>query len=164
MRFWTSIAEYKTDAGPIPAGSEISPLLDRFGARVTRAIFRAVIRRCRFRFARTAICLFATRRLGLLRLSRCADDCRLPPLRFECLAKIIRLDLTKTFDLPRGYGSTTNCRPGRRAAKARGAVPAGQEFVFANLLRRRCSALAKNALREAESFGRTSLSRIRSRK
>ena len=99
MRFWTSIAEYKTDAGAIPSGSGSRPLSDRFGARVTRAIFRAVIRRCLFRFARTAICLFATRRLGLLRLSRCADDCRLPPLRFECLAKIIRLDLTKTFDL-----------------------------------------------------------------
>lgn len=50
-------------------------------------------------------------------------------------------DLTKTFDLPRGSGSTTNCRPGRRAAKVRGAVPAGQELVFANLLRHRCSAL-----------------------
>src|SRR4029077_4338064 len=50
-------------------------------------------------------------------------------------------DLTKTFDLPRGHGSTTNCRPGRRAAKARGAVPAGQGFVFANLLHRRCLAL-----------------------
>src|SRR5206468_12181406 len=50
-------------------------------------------------------------------------------------------DLTKTFDLPRGYGSTTNCRPRRRAAKARGAVPAGQGFVFANLLCPRYSAL-----------------------
>src|SRR6266567_7848034 len=43
-------------------------------------------------------------------------------------------DLTKTFDLPRGNRSTPNCRPRRRAAKARGAVPAGQGFVFANLL------------------------------
>src|SRR5947199_4340705 len=100
MRFWTSIAEYKTDAGAIPSGSGSRPLSDRFGARVARAIFGAVIRRCLFRFARTAICLFATRRLGLLRSSRCAEDCRLPRLRFKCLAKIIRLDVTKTFDLP----------------------------------------------------------------
>lgn len=91
MRFWTSIAEYKTDAGAISAGSASRPLPDRFGAGGTRTIFSAVIRGRLFRFARTAICLFATRRLRLLRLSRCADDCRLPPLRFECLAKIMRL-------------------------------------------------------------------------
>ncbi len=26
-------------------------------------------------------------------LSRCDDDCRLPPFRFECLAKIVRLGI-----------------------------------------------------------------------
>lgn len=32
-------------------------------------------------------------------LSRFADDCRLPPLCFECLAKMDAIrDLTKTFD------------------------------------------------------------------
>src|SRR5437660_10486535 len=105
-----------------------------------RLTLRAAIPSGFFRFFREVKARLDTprRRWRWLRLSRCADDCRLPPLRFECLAKIIRLDLTKTFDLPRGYGSTTNCRPGRRAAKARGAVPAGQEFVFANLLCPRC--------------------------
>jgi hypothetical protein len=43
-------------------------------------------------------------------------------------------DLTKTFDLPPRAGSTTKCRLRQRAGKARGAVPAGQGFVFANLL------------------------------
>src|ERR1700730_1507770 len=100
MRFCTSIAEYKTDAGAIPSGSDNSPLADRFDLGGTRTIFSAVIRGCLFRFAPAGISLLAILRLRLLRLSRGADDCRLPPLRFECLAKIIRLDLTKTFDLP----------------------------------------------------------------
>src|SRR4029453_3938965 len=51
-------------------------------------------------------------------------------------------DLTKTFDWPHGNGSTTNCRPGRRAGKARGAVPAGQGFLSVNLRSLRCSDLA----------------------
>src|SRR5437870_6913194 len=93
MRFWTSIAEYKTDTGAIPAGSGSSPLSDRLEAGVRRATLSAVIRGCLFRFAPTAIGLLATRLLRWLRLSRRrrADDCRLPPLRFECLAKIVRL-------------------------------------------------------------------------
>ncbi len=44
-----------------------------------------------FRFFRTAKGLLATLRRRCLRLSRRADDCRLPPLRFECLAKIVWL-------------------------------------------------------------------------
>ena len=45
---------------------------------------------------------FDALRLRLL-LSRRADDCRLPPLRFECLAKFVRLRIwSKTFGLPRG--------------------------------------------------------------
>ena len=45
---------------------------------------------------------FGTLRFPLL-LSRRADDCRLPPLRFECLAKFVRLRIwSKTFGLPRG--------------------------------------------------------------
>jgi hypothetical protein len=91
MRFWTSIAEYKTDAGAIPAGSDSGPLSDRFRAGLTRTIFSAVIRGFLFKLAPTAIRLRVTPRLRSLRLSRRADDCRLPPLRFECLAKIVRL-------------------------------------------------------------------------
>ena len=91
MRFWTSIAEYKPDADATRAGSGNGPLLDRFEAGVTRAIFSAVILGCLFGFAPTAIDLLGTPRLRWLRSSRRADDCRLPPLRFECLAKIVRL-------------------------------------------------------------------------
>jgi hypothetical protein len=51
-----------------------------------------------FRFA------FEALRPRLL-LSRRADDCRLLPLRFECLAKFVRLRIwSKTFSLPRGGG------------------------------------------------------------
>ena len=128
MRFWTSIAEYKPDADATRAGSGNGPLLDRFEAGVTRAIFSAVILGCLFGFAPTAIDLLGTPRLRWLRLSRRADDCRLPPLGFECLAKVsVVKDLTETFDpLP------------LRAGKTRGAVPVGQEFVFANLRCHRC--------------------------
>src|SRR4029077_1578176 len=82
----------------------------------------------------TALRLAAVKPLSR-RLSAASPSFRMPGQ--DCAIT----DLTKTFDLPRGHGSTTNCRPGRRAAKARGAVPAGQGFVFANLLRPRCSTL-----------------------
>ena len=40
-----------------------------------------------FRFFRKVKGFLDTLRRRWLRLSRCVDDCRLPPLRFECLAK-----------------------------------------------------------------------------
>ena len=66
-------------------------VLEKKHSRPVRAIFSAVILGCLFGFAPTAIDLLGTPRLRWLRLSRRADDCRLPPLRFECLAKIVRL-------------------------------------------------------------------------
>jgi hypothetical protein len=67
-----------------------------------RTPFRAASRgrlpwfRCEFKR------FFGALRLRLL-LSRRADDCRLPPLRFECLAKFVRLRIwSKAFGLPRG--------------------------------------------------------------
>ncbi|PYI66670.1 MAG: hypothetical protein DMF07_03650 [Verrucomicrobia bacterium] len=59
---------------------------------ITRAILIAEIPGCFFRFAPRATRFLETPRLRPFRLSRCADDRRLPPpLRFECLAKIVRL-------------------------------------------------------------------------
>jgi hypothetical protein len=63
-------------------------------------------RGCFLEFRRTqrAACLVDEPRRRLC-LSRFADDCRLPSLRFECLAKIsVITDLTKTFDWPRSNG------------------------------------------------------------
>ncbi len=91
MRFWTSTAEYKADADAIPVGSSSDPLLDRVEFGVRRPALSAAILGCFFRFAPTAIDLVAAPRLRCFRLMRRADDCRLPPLRFECLAKIVRL-------------------------------------------------------------------------
>ena len=51
-----------------------------------RLIFSALILEF-FRFFRRAKGLFETLRRPCLRLSRREDDCRLPPRRFECLAK-----------------------------------------------------------------------------
>jgi hypothetical protein len=53
------------------------------------------------RLPRPFRCAFVALRLRLL-LSRRVDDRRLPPLRFECLAKFVRLRIwTKAFGLPR---------------------------------------------------------------
>src|SRR5437763_14555062 len=54
-----------------------------------RLTLRAAIPSGFFRFFREVKARLDTprRRWRWLRLSRCADDCRLPPLRFECLAK-----------------------------------------------------------------------------
>src|SRR6266536_3250488 len=117
MRFWTSIVENRTEADTCRDGSGSDPLSRRVEPDLMRLTLSAAIPGCFLRFFREAKGLLETLRQRWLRLSRCADDCRLPPLRFECLAKIIRLDLTKTFDLPRGYGSTTTFLPGRRAPK-----------------------------------------------
>jgi len=85
------MAEYKADADAIPVGSSSDPLSDRVEFGVRRAALSAAILGCFFRFAPTAIDLVAAPGLRRFRLMRRADDCRLPPLRFECLAKIVRL-------------------------------------------------------------------------
>src|SRR5437899_12478260 len=102
MRFWTSIAEYKPDANAARGGAGNSPLSDRLEAGVRRATSSAVIRGCLFRFAPTAIGLLATRLLRWHRLSRRrrSDDCRLPPLRFGCLARIGRSNIMTKDVLP----------------------------------------------------------------
>jgi hypothetical protein len=75
-----------------------------------RARFRAVSRGDLLWFPCEFKRLFGALRLRLL-LSRRADDCRLPTLRFECLAKFVRLKIwSKTFGLPFG-GSNHLCVP-----------------------------------------------------
>ena len=91
MRFCTSIAEYNADADAIPVGSSSDPFSDRVEFALRRATLSEAILGCFFSFTPTAIDLVAAPRLRCFRLMRRADDCRLPPLRFECLAKIMRL-------------------------------------------------------------------------
>ncbi len=91
MRLWSSIAEYKREAAICPRGSGNEPFL-RCGEVDLRLALSAAIRGCflSFRRSRRATGLFDEfRRWG--RLSRFADDCRLPPLCFECLAKMMGL-------------------------------------------------------------------------
>src|SRR6266699_529787 len=99
MRLCTSIVENKSAAASCRAASGSGPLR-RAEPGLMRLILSAAILGF-FRFFRRAKGRLDTLRRRWLRLSRCADDCRLPPLRFECLAKIGTVtDLTKTFDLP----------------------------------------------------------------
>jgi hypothetical protein len=90
MRLWSSIAEYKRDAAICSRGSGNDPFLC-CGEVGLRLALSAAIRGClRFRRSRRATGLFdELRRWGCL--SRFADDCRLPPLCFECLAKMMGL-------------------------------------------------------------------------
>jgi hypothetical protein len=102
-----------------------------------RAPFRPVSRGDLLLFPCAFKRLFGALRRRLL-LSRRADDCRLLPLRFECLAKFIWLRIwSRTFGLPMRQLKTSMRLLRRRAEEIRGAVPAGQEFVFVNLGRRR---------------------------
>jgi hypothetical protein len=98
MRLCSSIAEYKRDATICSAGSGNDPLL-RSGERPRLALVEVVRDRFpSFRRSRAAAGLFDDP-LRWACLSRFADDCRLPPLCFECLAKMDAIrDLTKTFD------------------------------------------------------------------
>ena len=91
MRLWSSIAEYKPEAAICSRGSGNDPFL-RCGEMDLRLALSAAICGCflSFRRSRRATGLFDEfRRWG--RLSRFADDCRLPPLCFECLAKMMGL-------------------------------------------------------------------------
>jgi hypothetical protein len=90
MRFWTSTVENKSAAASCRAASGSGPLLRRAEPGLMRLILSVPIRGF-FRFFRRAKGFLDTLRRRWLRLSRCADDCRLPPLRFECLAKMVRL-------------------------------------------------------------------------
>src|SRR6266496_5915964 len=104
MRLCNSIAEYNRDAAICSRGSGNDPL--RWVERALRLALSATTRGCflSFRRSRRATGLFDEPRRWAC-LSRFADDCRLPPLCFECLAKIVRLRiLTKTFDLPPAIG------------------------------------------------------------
>jgi hypothetical protein len=91
MRLWSSIAEYKREAAICSRGSGTDPFLrcDETGLRLALS---AAIRGCflSFRRSRRATGLFDEFRLWG-RFSRFADDCRLPPLCFECLAKMMGL-------------------------------------------------------------------------
>ncbi len=72
------------------------------------------------------------RRFGF---GRFADERRTSPFFLECLAKIARLRIGRpSIDRQSLRTFQINCQPYERAKtrKARGAVPAGQEFVFAN--------------------------------
>src|SRR5205814_956363 len=100
---------------------------------LTRLPLSAMSRGFLLRFPRPFRCAFVALRLRLLLRPR-ADDRRLPALCFECLAKFVRLRIwTKAFCPATRQLMTPMCRARRRAGKTRGAVPAGQEFVFANL-------------------------------
>jgi hypothetical protein len=54
------------------------------------------IPRCLFRFRRSADDFAGKLRRSRLLLSRRSDDFRLPPFRFECLAKVAVKDLAET--------------------------------------------------------------------
>ena len=81
--------EYKPET-PI-AGTEIVPLLLLPNDEdLPRAVLSTGSRECFFRFPRAFKRPFNGLRRWLF-LSRRADDRRLPPFRFECLAKFVRL-------------------------------------------------------------------------
>src|SRR4029453_9234124 len=99
------------------AGIERGPLwLPRCDDDFMRAPFRPVSRGGLLWFPCEFKRLLVALGRGLL-LSRRADDCRLLPLRFECLAKFVRLRIWSTaFGLPRDScrhlcASATDVRP-----------------------------------------------------
>ncbi|PYL23005.1 MAG: hypothetical protein DMF37_10795 [Verrucomicrobia bacterium] len=87
MRVWTSIVENRTAADICRDGSGSDPLSRRVEPDLMRLPLSAAIPDCFFRFFREAKRPFDTLWRRWRRLSRRADGCRLPPLRFECLAK-----------------------------------------------------------------------------
>jgi hypothetical protein len=91
MRLCNSIAEYNRDAAISSRGSGNDPFLC-CGEVGLRLALSAAIRGCFLTLRRSRI---ATGLCDELRrwapLSRFADDRRLPPLCFECLAKMIEL-------------------------------------------------------------------------
>src|SRR5262249_37857392 len=109
MRAWTSTDEY--NPGTPSAGTESAPLLLGLTDRdLTRLPLSAMSRGFLLRFPRPFRCDFVALRIRLLLTGR-ADDRRLPPLRFECLAKFVRLRIwTKACGLPRG-GSRLSVGP-----------------------------------------------------
>jgi len=68
-----------------------NPFPCRVEADLMRLALTAAILGRFFRFLGRAKGLLDTPRRRWLLLSRFADDCRLLPLRFECLAKFVRL-------------------------------------------------------------------------
>ena len=83
-------------------------LLGESDEEVTRALLSAGIRRRLWGFPRASKRNLDVRRRWLF-LSRRADDRRLPPPRFECLAKFVWLrSWTKAFGLPRGSSRHLN--------------------------------------------------------
>jgi len=92
--------EYKPDTPRV--GTDSGPLLlGRAGEHVIRLRPSAFSRGGFLWFPRPFKCALGAVRLRLT-LSRRTDDRRLLPLRFECLAKFVRLRIwTKAFGLPR---------------------------------------------------------------
>jgi len=91
-----------------------------------------------FRFRRTIDDLAGKLRRSRLLLSR-GDDFRLPPFRFECLAKVVRLRILLRRAIT-ASGRPVSCRSWwqTKASEARGALSRGQEFLSANSLARLC--------------------------
>lgn len=87
---------------------------------------------CFFRPRRSAHDFVGSLRRSRLLLSR-GDDFRLPPFRFECLAKVAVKYLAETRNHCLGTPQVS-CRSWwqTKASEVRGAVVAGQGFVFAN--------------------------------
>ena len=91
--------EYKPDTPRV--GTDSGPLLlGRANEDLIRLRLSVFIRGFLLWFPRPFKCALGAVRLRLT-LSRCTDDRRLLPLRFECLAKFVRLRIwTKAFGLP----------------------------------------------------------------
>src|SRR5207237_7961688 len=112
MRLCNSIAEYNRDAAICSRGSGSDPFWCCGEVR-PRLALSAAIRGCflSFRRSRRATGLFDELRRWVC-LTRFADDCRLPPVCFVCLAKMDgRTDLAKTIDSQKGVRSNTHGGP-----------------------------------------------------
>jgi len=92
MRAWISIAECRCATVTWLGGfARVLPLRRRPRARTIGLGLNAAIFGCLFRLRRRAEVFVIERRRSCFALSRRDDDRRMPPFRFECLAKIVRL-------------------------------------------------------------------------
>src|SRR5215467_893278 len=107
--------EYKPDTPRV--GTDSPLLLGRAGERVMRLRLSAFSRAFLLWFARPFRWALDAVRLRPT-LSRRTDDRRLLPLRFECLAKFVRLRIwTKAFGLPRDSSQHLSAAPANGPTK-----------------------------------------------
>src|SRR6266700_1711225 len=100
MRLWISIAECSCAIISLFGLAGRTPMrVCPWAMPITRLVLSAGTFACLFRIRRIAEAFVIERRRSCFGLGRLADDRRMPPFRFECLAKIARLKiLTETFD------------------------------------------------------------------